>query len=515
MCGLDDISQARRPFSLKMSAKRTLALTAVAPVLLLTVLALLRVQSAEGPRAQAAGAVSVSASLDHTCAVTAAGGAKCWGANNFGQLGDGSIMTRTAPVDVTGLDSGVVAISAGEFHTCALMATGGVKCWGGNYKGQLGDGTTSQRTEPVDVLTLTSGVTAIAAGGNHTCARTTAGAAKCWGDNVDSQLGSPAVDDCNAGAPVDPCSKTPQNVTGLSSGVTSVASGRYHTCAVTNSGGVKCWGHNFQGQVGNGSPPAYIGTPVNVTGLTSGVASIELGAFHSCAVTAGGAAKCWGQNIEGQLGDASTTLRNAPVSVSGLAAGVSGISAGRYHTCAALAAGGVKCWGRNDRGQLGAVGTTESCGTPPQPCSTTPLDVQGLAGVKASLAAGWQHSCAVPYSGALQCWGANGVGQLGDGTIMDRPSPTGVSGMVEKDLPTPTATNTPTPPPPCPGDINGDLVVTINDIAEVVGHFGHSEGAGPAKWAAHDDDRRDMNGDASITAGDIAAVVAEFGTVCS
>jgi alpha-tubulin suppressor-like RCC1 family protein len=484
-----------------MSRKIALAL---APALV--VLAILVALRASGPPASAAGATAVSASLDHTCAVTAAGGAKCWGSNNFGQLGDGSTMPRTAPVDVSSLTSGVVAISAGEYHTCALLTSGGVKCWGGNYKGQLGDGSMLDSHTPVDVMTLSSGVTAIAAGGNHTCARTSTGGAKCWGDNADGQLGGPASDDCDPGPLVDPCSKTPQNVSGLTSGVAGIAAGRYHTCALTSGGGVKCWGHNFLGQVGNGSSPGYVTLPANVSGLSSGVASIDLGAFHTCAVTTGGAAKCWGTNVDGQLGDGTTTMRNTPVAVSGLDSGVTGISGGRYHSCASMAAGGVKCWGANGSGQLGD-GTMDA--------HLTPTDVQGLSGVKASLATGWRHSCALPYSGALQCWGANGTGQVGSGAPADQLSPVAVTGLGAKELPTPTPTNTPTPPPPCPGDVTGDLVVTVTDIAEVVAHFGHSEAADPAKWAAHEDARRDLNGDGAITAGDIALVVAEYGRVCS
>jgi hypothetical protein len=278
---------------------------------------------------------------------------------------------------------------------------------------------------------------------------------------------------------------------------------------------MKCWGLNTLGQVGNGSPAFYILSPVNVSGLTIGVASADLGAFHTCAVTTGGAAKCWGTNADGQLGDGTTTMRTTPVPVSGLTSGVSGIAGGRYHTCAAMTAGGVKCWGRNDRGQLGVTSVAEQCGTIPEPCSTTPADVQALAGAKAVVVAGWQHSCALPYSGPLQCWGANGVGQLGDGMIVDRSMPGAVSGFGSKDLPTPTVTLTPTPPPPCPGDVTGDRVVTVTDIAEVVAHFGHSESADPAKWAAHDDARRDLNHDGAITAGDIALVVAVYGQVCS
>lgn len=303
----------------------------------------------------------------HSCAITSVGGVKCWGANGHGELGNGSSAPNSAtPVDVVGLTSGVTAIAAGHsFYSCALTSGGGVKCWGGNQYGQLGNGSTAYRSGPVDVSGLTSGVIAIAAGSAHACALTTGGGVKCWGNNGKGQLGN------GTQSP----SLTPVDVVGLASGVTALAAGADHTCALTSGGGVKCWGSNRSGQLGNGSTTDS-NSAVDVTGLTSGVTGIAAGFAETCAVTSPGGVKCWGDNHYGALGNGSTvSVSLTPVDVSGLTSGVGAIAAGQYHVCAVTSTGGVKCWGQDDNGQLGngqfGCGGLNHC--------TTPVDVVGLS----------------------------------------------------------------------------------------------------------------------------------------
>ena len=331
---------------------------------------------------------SIAAGYDHTCVLTTAGGVECWGSNNDGQLGDNSTKGRKqTPVGVSGLDSGVTAIVAGDNHSCALTAAGGVKCWGYNDYGQLGDNSTTTRWVPVNVSGLGSGVMAITAGANHTCALTTAGGVKCWGDNYNGQLGNNSTTQ----------RLTPVNVSGLGSGVTAIMTAYSHTCALTTTGGVKCWGYNDYGQLGDNSTTQRL-TPVNVSGLGSGVMAVTPGASHTCALTTAGGVKCWGNNYNGQVGDNSTTQRLTPVNVSGLGSGVMAITAGAAHNCALTTVGGVKCWGVNYNGQLGDNSTTDRL---------TPVNVNGLGSGVMAITADHGYTCALTTAGGVKCWGGN------------------------------------------------------------------------------------------------------------
>lgn len=229
-----------------------------------------------------------------TCGLTPEHGLKCWGANGFGQLGDGTTITRTAPAEVTGLASGVISASAGGLHTCALMNYGGVKCWGWNAWGQIGDGAKNNNyTTPRDVFGLNRGVISISAGWEHTCVLMNYGGVKCWGDNYYGELGDGSAND----------QLMPVDVVGLGAEVTAISSGKHHTCAVMNYGGVKCWGANDGGQLGNGERASKVNLPVDVIGLSSGAIGVSAGSEHTCALMKNGGVKCWGNDYYGQLGD--------------------------------------------------------------------------------------------------------------------------------------------------------------------------------------------------------------------
>jgi alpha-tubulin suppressor-like RCC1 family protein len=230
-------------------------------------------------------------------------------------------------------------IDAGGNHTCAVTATGGAQCWGLNLDGVLGNGTNTSSNVPVDVNGRTSLTAAISAGVSHICAITTAGAASCWGDGDGDgrRLGN---NDGNS-------SNVPVPVNGLTTGTTAISAGLNHTCAV-NAGGARCWGRNSYGQLGNGNTTGS-NVPVNVTNLTSGVATISVGWDTSCAVTTSGGAKCWGDNTYRGIGNGTNLSSSLPVDVTGLTSGVSTVSAGVAHTCAITTAYVAKVLGLQQR----------------------------------------------------------------------------------------------------------------------------------------------------------------------
>jgi alpha-tubulin suppressor-like RCC1 family protein len=366
---------------------------------LVTVVALIALQAAS---AQAATTYSqVSAGSDYACGVTATGNIECWGENYYGPLGDGTTTDRTRPTDVR-VGPGATQVSAGTYSTCAVVS-GAAWCWGAGSNAQLGQPNTPEvLLQPRIVPGLESGVTSISIGGVQACAVVN-GAAKCWGSGY---LGDGNYTQTHV----------PQQVVGLESGVQSVAVGENGTaCAIDVDSYVVCWGQGNYGQIGNGADSAQ-GIPVRVSNITD-AAKVDVGQDFACTITESGAAFCWGYGYGGALGHGSTNPSNVPVAVTGITAGATDISTGSNHACAAVP-GGAKCWGQNGRQQLGgSVNSMEA----------TPFQVTGLTSDVSSISAGDKATCAV-VSGALSCWGSNGSGQLGNGTRGSAPAPTAITG---------------------------------------------------------------------------------------
>jgi alpha-tubulin suppressor-like RCC1 family protein len=347
----------------------------------------------------------ISAGPSHSCEVSAAGAVLCWGYNADGRLGDGTPEERFTPTQVSGLTSGFTQVGTGIAHSCAVTAAGAVWCWGANNNGQLGDGTTTASLVPVQVSGLASGTASISVGASHTCAVTTAGAALCWGMNVNGRLGDNTTT----------TKLVPTPVSNLTSGVAQISAGGAHTCAVTTAGAAWCWGNNTNGQLGDNSTVQKL-IPTQVSGLASGVAQIDSGNAYTCAVTTAGAARCWGLNTNGQLGDNTTTQQLIPVQVSGLTSGTAQIDSGTSHTCAVTTAGAALCWGSGANGRLGDNTTVQKL---------VPTPVSGLASGVDSISVGTSHACAVmTTSGAGRCWGS---GRLGDGSGTQKLIPTPVA----------------------------------------------------------------------------------------
>ena len=494
--------------------------------------------------------VTLAAGEEHTCAILADGSIQCWGGNLNGQLGHGapSISPQITPVSVIGLADKAIDLAAGSWHTCALLANGQVQCWGANNTGQLGNGSLDDRATPVTVQ-LPGPATWITAGCNHTCALLEDGRMYCWGWNAWGQLGVSGVMQ----------STTPKQVTAVSgSGVTieagcnhtcavyhdaqgesrlscwgqrnfmqmpaeqemtvsfllmragmghtciltadhgmlcwgynrygqlgdgttrsrhelapvsgmtqdvfymSTAGGANHTCAVLDNGEAYCWGSNMWGQIGNGSLvlgavprrvndllPAHsvssgqgytcavptdgslwcwgkrfhtsfihdVASPTRLSSPESGAVAVVTGVEHACVLMQDGSVRCWGSNDYGQLGDGSTDLSTTPVVVQNLGGQAQAVRVGDDFSCALLTNGSVRCWGRNNHGQLG-VGSTDD--------SRLPATVILPAAAQA-IGAGGQHACAVLTSGDVYCWGENASGQIGDGGQQDRLTPVRVN----------------------------------------------------------------------------------------
>jgi len=367
----------------------------------------------------------MGAGSGYSCGLRSDGSALCWGANNFGQLGDGSQTSSSTPVPVSG---GLTfkEIAVGDIHTCGIDTAGALYCWGSNITGQLGAGLPTGlggfSTTPVPVsvgLTFVS----VNAGLRSSCSIATDGATYCWGLNGDGQLGNGVVGALSA-VPV-----AVQNSGSL--GFTVVSTGFRTSCALTGDGSAYCWGSTAFGQFGNGppTPPFLSATPIPA-GSGQAFATLDVGSTYVCGLASNGSARCWSNlNVVGELGFGSSAASNTPAPVvGGLTFAMLDANSGNNilaHTCGVTTTSEAYCWGSNRRGQLGATGaatcTFSTIGD--FNCSLSPLAVGGGLQFR-SVGVGNEHTCGVALDGSGYCWGRNTSGELGDGTVTDRPLPT-------------------------------------------------------------------------------------------
>ena len=338
-------------------------------------------------------ATAVSAGNYHACALLSDATVKCWGDNRQRQLGDGTRKRRLTAVAVQGL-AGATGVSAGRGMSCAALADGTARCWGDNYGGRLGDGTTTSRSVPVAVQGLT-GVVAVSAGGGSACALLADHAVACWGDNSSGELGN--------GTRVS--SPTPVAVPGLTD-ITAVSVRDRNACALHANGTVSCWG--WGGSPGDDNS-ADVLSPTLVPNLTDAV-SVGADPYHACAVTARGVAECWSWSSPPQVAPGFADVRAFSYSADVFQS---------EHSCAITSGSTVRC--QSPRPHVGQVGIGPTL-------TKRVVTVPGLRGVT-SISASDFYTCAVPADGSVRCWGGNSYGTLGDGTTQTRFRPVAVRGI--------------------------------------------------------------------------------------
>jgi alpha-tubulin suppressor-like RCC1 family protein len=335
----------------------------------------------------------------HMCVVMASGQVACWGNNDNGQIGDGTLSPRARPT-VLAAPTMVREVGLGINHSCALLMDGTAQCWGDGLDGALGNMSTTDSNIPVPVMGLT-GATRIAVGGDSACAIVTGNQVRCWGDNDNGQLGIATTADSNVAAAA---------ITGLTD-VVELAAGADHFCARLMDGTVRCWGDNDNGQLGVGTTADSTIPTAPIMGLAN-VVQIVAGANSTCARLMGGTVQCWGDNFYGQLGVGSTMDSNVPVAVPGLS-DVVDLSSGNNYVCARRMDGSIRCWGYNDEGNLGNGTLVDE---------TSPVTMNAPTNVR-SILAGNSATCVITVPGAVQCVGWVGYGQLGNGQTLRRVVP--------------------------------------------------------------------------------------------
>jgi alpha-tubulin suppressor-like RCC1 family protein len=340
--------------------------------------------------------VQVSAGFGGACARLSDGHVRCWGENSQGSVGDGTTTNRDQAVEVSGLDD-AASVSVGLLRTCAVRSNGRVACWGS----AAGDGTTDAHLTPFDVPGISTAVAVSSFGSS--CAVLADHTVTCW----------------SGAAP------SPTPVAGITDAV-DVAVGYSHTCVLRTGGTVACWGEGSSGQLGNGSSVASA-TPVAVTGL-SGVVELRAGGAFTCARLGGGSVRCWGAGTSGQLGNGASVDSNVAVTASGLAA--ASIAPGGTNACALGSAGAVSCWGSNESGELGTGVAGPSSPFPPAaPGSTVPTAATEVGSAVQVSVGSSGFACAVDAGGVVRCWGSDDWGQLGNGAAGASLTPAVVLGL--------------------------------------------------------------------------------------
>lgn len=384
-------------------------------------------------------ALEVATGSSHSCAVAASGAVYCWGTDVGGELGTEELVYpaqshTNRPVRVQ-LPEAILFrhVTASEHYSCALGEGGELYCWGTNFEGQLGVGTTEMQNVPAAVRQRQVSFEAVSAGWWHACAVTEDGDAYCWGSNRWGQLGDGLADHtptCGVAPWLHDCSRIPVKVARpVGERFVAVGAGYNHSCALTQAGHAYCWGADNQGQLGDSAgepvcpvPSAALScttTPVRVA-LPDGVALVSLaaGADHNCGATASGEVYCWGKNYNAQLGDSDPLpSRTSPVLASALAGvAVRSLAASDHYSCGVAETGAAYCWGVDGLGQLGDGSNAHERGDCSIPCSVEPVRVLGSEKDSyVSIAATDAHTCAVTKDGRVECWGLALFGQLGDG----------------------------------------------------------------------------------------------------
>ena len=346
---------------------------------------------------------SLYSGVSHVCGIFSNGKNLCWGSNYYGQLGDGTVSSRTIPSFVSGVYNFSI-LSSGSYHTCGILLNGTVMCWGGNVQSQLGDGNSPTESHVPVTLAGDYNFSNISSGYYFSCGVLTNGSLLCWGDNANGQLGDGNTP-TDSDIPVSPSADY---------NFSSVSCGNVHACAILTNGSAMCWGDNSEGQLGDNNYPTDSYVPVFVSGDYN-FSEITTGDAHTCGILTNSSVMCWGNNIQGYLGNGnSPTDSYVPVFVSG-DYNFSSISIGERHSCGILTNGSLLCWGDNAYGQLGNGNSPTD--------SNIPTSILGNYNFSI-ISAGRYFSCGALTNGSAFCWGRNAESQLGDGTVTQRNVPT-------------------------------------------------------------------------------------------